>query len=91
MEDAIRSFFIFVVEITGDKGKFKKDKIKNVDIAPSLGEIKMDRSSGLGRPTHLPSHHDWFMTVALRFSFPSRLRGSGGFLPLFLTSIFWFI
>lgn len=49
----------------------------------SLGEIKMDLSSGLGRPTHLPSHHGLFMTVVLQVFVPVTAAGQRGlFTPL---------
>jgi hypothetical protein len=53
-------------------------------------EIQMDRYSGLGRPTNPPSQDfsQWLFHLAANgLSFPLRLRGSGGFAPLFLTSI----
>jgi hypothetical protein len=45
------------------------------------------------RAPYSPAFPSWFVhdSGCLRFSFPSRLRGSGGFLPLFLTSIFKFV
>jgi hypothetical protein len=84
MEDTIRPLFFFIVENTEKKGKFKKDKMKNVDMVfSSLGEIKMDRSSGLGLPTHLPSHHGSFMTVVLQVFVPVTAAGQRGlFTPL---------
>ncbi len=49
----------------------------------SRGEIKMDLSSGLGRPTHLPSHHGLFMTVVLQVFVPVTAAGQRGlFTPL---------
>jgi hypothetical protein len=48
----------------------------------SLEEIRMDGSSGLGLPTHLPSHHGSFMTVAFE-GFRSRhgCGAAGAFYP----------
>lgn len=43
----------------------------------------MDRSSGLGRPTHLPSHHGSSMTVVLQVFVPVTAAGQRGlFTPL---------
>jgi len=48
----------------------------------------MDRSSGSGlRPTHPPSRRAFRRQWHHGFSFPLRLRGSGGLSPLFPTSI----
>ncbi len=55
--------------------------ILNMDSRPRGSS--MDRSSGFGRPTHPPSHHDCLMTVAFRVFVPITAAGQRGlFTPL---------
>lgn len=58
------------------------DKRLNGTLSSSLEEFRMDGSSGLGRPTNLPSHHGSSMTVALK-GFRSRhgCGAAGAFYP----------
>jgi hypothetical protein len=59
--------------------RLKKDMESNVNVTIPPRGTSMDWFSGFGPPTYPPSRHELFMTVAFGFSFPSRLRGSGGF------------
>jgi hypothetical protein len=75
------------VRATAKRGMNRKMMKTCSYTSSSREEIEMDRSSGSGLSTGLPSHHGLTMTVVMRLSLPSRLRGSGGVAPLFHTSI----
>jgi len=57
----------------------KRDMKINVNVTTPPRGTSMDWFSGFGPPTYPPSRHKLIITVATGFSFPSRLRGSGGF------------
>jgi hypothetical protein len=62
----------------------KKLRRKEMNLMEDLprGIYGLEKSSGSGPPTHPPSHRGITQDSGIiRLSFPSRLRGSGGFQP----------
>ena len=77
-KDAAGPLASLLSEMMGRQIRIRKGMKSNVNVARPPRGTAMDWFSGFGLPTHPPSRHAFSRQWLFGFSFPSRLRGSGG-------------